>query len=208
MKRLMLHMTVWGLLAVLIALAGRPQVARAQTQELPPGSELPSIDQPLQAVDGTAMTLAELTGRTATVFIFWSNQCPWVSKYEGRVQALQSDFSGDGVQFVLVNANNAQAFPQESLEASREQAASQDYEAMYVRDPNAALAKALGASRTPHVFVFDSTNTLVYAGTIDDSPGDPGNVQKTYLRDALSALVNDQSIDVTQTKAFGCTIKF
>lgn len=208
MKRVLAQAVPALVVALALMLVGRPLAAQAQPQELPPGSELPTIDQPLQAVDGASMTLSELTGSAATVFIFWSNQCPWVSKYEGRVQSLQEAFGEQGVRFVLVNANDASAFPQESLEASRERAESQGYEATYVRDPNAALAKALGASRTPHVFVFDDSNTLVYSGTIDDSPGDPGNVEKTYLRDVLTALAEGGTSDVPHTKAFGCTIKF
>jgi hypothetical protein len=75
-------------------------------------------------------------------------------------------------------------------------------------DAGSQFANALGASRTPHVFVFDANKALVYVGTIDDSPGDPGNVQKTYLKDALNELVAGSSIAVPKTKAFGCTIKF
>jgi hypothetical protein len=78
----------------------------------------------------------------------------------------------------------------------------------YVVDGGAAFAKALGASRTPHAFVFDSNNALIYVGTIDDSPGDPGNVKKTYLSDALTAMVGGSAIGVPKTEAFGCTIKF
>ncbi len=180
----------------------------AQPQEVPLGTEMPTLDQPLTQIDGSSVSLDALTGSTATVILFWSNQCPWVRKYESRVDALVNEFADQDVRFVRVNSNDPSAFPQESLEASREHASEQGYQAPYVRDPNAALAQALGASRTPQVFVFDSTQTLVYTGTIDDSPASGDQVTTSYLRNALTALVQNAQIEVSQTKAFGCTIKY
>lgn len=181
--------------------------AHAQPDELPLGSTLPASDATLTAVDGTDTTPAARTGAAATVFVFWSNQCLWIDKYEDRVTALITDFQDRGIAFTLVNANDASAFPRESLDASRSRARSADYPAPYVRDPTGAFATALGASRTPHAFVFDADRTLVYAGGIDDSPTDPDGVTTPYLRNALSALVNGNPVPTADTKAFGCTIK-
>ncbi|HMB90407.1 MAG TPA: redoxin family protein [Rhodothermales bacterium] len=178
--------------------------AQAQEQELPLGTALPMQGQSVQNMNGSSTTIGALTGSAGTVFLFWSNQCLWIDKLKDRVMALHNQFSGQGVNFVLVNANNATAFPQEAASVGQEQG----YPMTYVVDSGAAFAKALGASRTPHAFVFDSNHALVYIGTIDDSPGDPGNVKKTYLGDALTAMVGGNAIGVPQTEAFGCTIKF
>lgn len=177
------------------------------------GAVSPSVAQPdtmpattLERVDGTTVQLANAAGAAGTVVIFWSNQCPWVDRYDGRVQDLIDRFQGEGIAFVLVNANDATAFPQESMDVSREQA--DRYDATYVRDDDASLARVLGASRTPHVFVYDADRTLVYTGAIDDSPSDAGSVSETYLADALAALTGGGAVPVAQTEAFGCTIKF
>lgn len=161
-------------------------------------------DQTLPRAGGGQGSLADLAGSTGTVVLFWSNQCPWVDKYEDRVLALYDQYSGQGISFVLVNSNDPSAFPRESAQASAERG----YTMPYLMDARSALARAFGASRAPHVFVFDADRSLVYVGTIDDSPGDPGNVQNTYLADALGALVGGGQIPVAKTKAFGCTIKF
>lgn len=183
-------------------------VVHAQ-QPLAPGSSLPTVDAPLQRVeDGTAVRLQALTGSTGTVLLFWSNRCPWINRYEERVQRLVSAFRDRGVRFVRVNANDASDWPKESLATSRARADSQGYTMPYLRDPRAALARALGATRTPHAFVFDDGGTLVYVGGIDDSPGDPNRVQSPHLRKALDALVNGTSPAVSQTRAFGCTLKY
>lgn len=179
-----------------------------QSEEIPLGSALPDVTAQFPAVDGTTKSVDELLGSNATVFIFWSNQCPWVDKYEDRVEDLVSAYQSRGVTFVRVNSNDPTAFPRESLQGSTEKAEEEEYQTPYIRDPKAALANALGASRTPHVFVFDDTQTLVYAGTIDDSPADASAVKKTYLKDALDATLNGEDVPLADTKAFGCMIKF
>jgi thiol-disulfide isomerase/thioredoxin len=60
---------------------------------------------------------------------------------------------------------------------------------------------------TPHVFVFDATRKLRYAGAIDDSER-VQHVKKHYLRDALDALLAGKEPPVTQTKVVGCSTKW
>ncbi|MEX1055370.1 MAG: redoxin domain-containing protein [Rhodothermales bacterium] len=177
-------------------------------QELALGSTIPGSDVVLNDVTGGTAWISDLTGEAATVVVFWSNQCPWIDKYTGRFNAIVSDFSERGVKFVLVNSNDGAAFPQESLEQSAAAARSFGQGVSYVSDQSSGLAKAFGAERTPHVFVFDGAGELAYVGTIDDSPGDPGNVTAEYLRQALEGVTSGGSVAVPKTKAFGCTIKF
>lgn len=176
---------------------------QAQPQEIPLGSTMPLADRALPNASDGRMTLAQAAGERGTVVIFWSNQCPWVDKYERRIFALVEAFQGRGVGFVLVNANDPTAFPEES----QAQSARENYGVPYLMDEGSQLARALGASRTPHVFVFNDAGTLVYAGGIDDSPADADNVENRYLQDVLQSLVEDTPVDVAKTKAFGCTIK-
>lgn len=179
-------------------------LAVAQPQALPLGTSLPMQDHAVQAVDGAQTTIDALTGGSGTVFIFWSNNCRWTDSYEERVLALNNDFAGQGIAFVLINANDPEAFPQEAASVGQ----SKNYPMPYVVDAGSQFAQAVGAFRTPHVFAFDAAKTLVYTGTIDDSPGDPANVEKTYLRDVVEMMANGENPDVTTTKAFGCRIKF
>lgn len=197
----------WTFLAVLGALLGT-SVAAAQTPELPLGSAMPMSDRALARAGGGQATLAELAGERGTAVVFWSNQCPWVDKYEQRLLSLAREFEAQGISVVLVNANDASAFPQESQERSQQRARAAGYTMPYLVDTGSQLARAFGAERTPHVFVFDANRTVVYVGTVDDSPGDPANARENYLRDALSAVAQGESVAVPKTKAFGCMIKF
>ena len=193
-------------LPLVLVLAIVPAVS-AQDQELPLGSPLPTASLQLTTPGGEAVTLANAVGGSGTAIVFWSNACPWVDKYEDRLVELAGSFANRGITFLAVNANDPTAFPDESGEASRQRASALGNQVTFVMDRGSLLAKALGASRTPHVFVFDADQTLVYTGTLDDSPGDPGNVSKTYLSDALDAVVAGTAVSVPKTKAFGCTLK-
>lgn len=198
-----MRMFLLSLFATLL-LAAAP--ASAQPAELPLGSPLPMADQAMIRADGSSATLGQLVGTRGTVVVFWSNQCPWVDKYQDRLKTLVDTYAGQGFAFVLVNANDPSAFPQESAAESQKRA-QQLGTVTYLLDPEGAFAAAIGASRAPHLFMFDANRNLAYVGTIDDSPGDPGNVGKTYLKDALDALSQGNAVAVSKTKAFGCMLK-
>lgn len=188
---------------LLVACALLPGGVWAQ-KTLQLGESLPSTGMALQRGDGTTVAPRTLGGEEGTVILFWSNQCPWVDRYQGRVDSLAAAFRERGVEFVLVNANDPTDHPAESLDAG----ATSSSGLPYLRDPNAQLARSLGATRTPHAFVFDERWTLRYAGAIDDSPSLPGQVEQAYLRDALRALVSGSAVSTEPHPAFGCTVKF
>jgi thiol-disulfide isomerase/thioredoxin len=202
MRRVVSVLTV---VAVLGPVLGSPVAAQ---DRLSPGDPLPSIESSLQRLDGTETSPKTLVGEKGTAFLFWSNRCPWVDKYEERVQALVSAFQDQGIRFVLVNANDASRWPAESLEASRKHAKEDGYEAVYVHDPDGSFARALGATRTPQVFLFDRQQTLAYVGAIDDSPGIPEQVETAYLRNAIEAVLAGKSVPTPENEALGCTLKY
>lgn len=197
----------WTLAAAVLVAA--PALGQAP-EEIPLGSEMPSTTVQLSRVNGGQATLGGLQGDAATVVLFWSNQCPWVEKYEDRLVGIMNDYTERGVNFVIINSNDPNAYPQEAAAAGAEHFRNAGYPAgvNYLSDGTSDVATAFGAQRTPHVYVFDGAESLVYVGTIDDSPGDPANVKEQYLRKALDAVLGGSSVAVPKTKAFGCTIKF
>ena len=176
--------------------------ANGQDGEIPLGTVMPASDQPLVATDGSTATLSDMSGARSTVVVFWSNTCPWTDKLSARLFDIAEN-AADGVAFVLINSNDPDAFPKESLAAN----AAADYPLPYLSDATSAVAHAFGATRNPHFFVFDRERTLVYVGGFDDSPGDAGRASKRYVPDALRSVGAGQTPDVTRTKAFGCLIK-
>jgi hypothetical protein len=70
------------------------------------------------------------------------------------------------------------------------------------------VAKAFGATRTPHVYILDKDLKVRYVGAIDDdSEGKKKNKVK-YVEDAIKDLLNGKDPNVKETKAIGCTIKW
>lgn len=192
-----------GLVALLMVAPG--STTAQETEPLPLGETLPAATL-YDVEQNSSVSTNALRGAQATVVIFWSNQCLWIDRYEERVQVLSADVAGNGVQFVLVNANDPSAFADESRSASAERA--QSYEQMrYMRDENATFARQMGAERTPHAFLFDAEDTLVYRGGIDDSPGNPDEVETSYLREAIQATLNDEAVPAPNTRPFGCMLK-
>lgn len=185
------------------AQGNEPDGAEAET--LPLGAAFPSVTL-YDVQQEERVSTDALRGAQATVVVFWSNQCLWIDRYEARMQALSADLNTEGVAFVLVNANDATAFASESRTASADRA--QRYDQMrYLRDDSAALARELGAARTPHAFLFDAQGQLVYKGAVDDSPGNPDAVETPYLREAIQATLRDAPVPEPETRPFGCMLK-
>lgn len=192
---------------LLAALLLRPAAAQ-DGQPLDIGAALPLAGETMQNVTGSATSFEQQMGAEGLAVIFWSNTCPWVAKYESRVLALAEEYVPAGIGFVVVNANDPGAYPEEGMQAIRQQASEAGYPFPYLVDEGSRAAEAFGASRTPQVFLFDTAGRLVYEGTVDDSPSDASQVQEEYLRDAMNQLIAGTTIAVQKTKAFGCTIKF
>ena len=175
--------------------------------QVPLGTSMPGKNVALKKADGSGTTLGALKGSKATLVVFWGNRCPWVGKVEDRMKSFAGSFAGSGNVIILVNSNDGDAFPPESLDKIAEAAGSLGSNMLYVSDPDGELMKAMNATRTPEYFLFDSSEALVYTGSLDDSPGDPDKVTKKYLSDAVAAVKAGNAVTLGVTKPFGCMIK-
>jgi hypothetical protein len=78
---------------------------------------------------------------------------------------------------------------------------------VYGYDESQAIGKAYGATNTPQFFVLDKTRTIKYMGAMDDSQNDT-KVTKTYLRDAVDAVLRGDSPEISETQPRGCSVKY
>ena len=83
-----------------------------------------------------------------------------------------------------------------------------NYNFPYAQDPGSELAMAFGATKTPHIYLFDGSDKLVYRGAIDDNAKDALKVDVPYLANAMNAMLSGGKIDPVSTKALGCSIKY
>ena len=135
------------------------------------------------------------------------NHCPYVLAWEGRINAIQRDYADRNVRVVAVCSNDASTHPADSFDAMVEHAREAGYVVDYLHDEDQALARALGAERTPEVFVFDRERRLRYHGAVDDDR-DEDLASAHYVRDALDALLEDREPSLADTPAVGCTVKW
>ncbi len=76
------------------------------------------------------------------------------------------------------------------------------------RDETQSAAKAYGAIKTPHFFLFDSDRTLRYVGRMDNSPRNPALANTHELADAVDDLLANRDVRLPVADAIGCTVKW
>lgn len=151
-------------------------------------------------------TADDFGAKKAFVFVFANTTCPVAQRYLPTLNALEKGYRDKGVQFVLVNAAD-----DDSLVAMATQAVRCDVEFPAVKDFGGAVARALGATRTPEAVVLDADKTIRYRGRIDDQFRVRGNRDKpttSELKDALDAVLAGKKVATPETEVDGCAITF
>jgi peroxiredoxin len=179
----------------------------AESNKMKTGTPAPDF-RGLPGVDGKHYSLADFSADTALVIFFSCNHCPYVQAYEDRVMELQKEFGSKGVRFIAINSNDASTYPDDSFENMVKRAKDRKFNFLYLRDDSQEVARAYGATHTPHLFLFDKDRKLRYTGRIDDNWQEPAKVTRRHLRDALIALLSGQAPPEAETFAVGCTIKW
>ena len=169
------------------------------------GTEAPSFDLP--GVDGSNHALDDYADAEVLALVQSCNHCPYVQAWEGRMNAIQRDYADKGFRLVAINSNDAEAYPEDSFDEMRARAEREGFVFDYLYDEDQSVARALGAERTPEVFLFDRDRRLVYHGAIDDSRDD-GAVQRHYLREAIEAALRRKPPPEAETPAVGCSVKW
>jgi len=174
---------------------------------LPIGSAMPLPDLKMKNTVQKRISLNDVKDKNGLLVMFSCNTCPYVIKNQERTKAIAAYAKANRIGFIVINSNEGNRAKEDSPEEMKKYAAEQGYEWNYVIDEGAKLADAFGASRTPEVFLFDRSATLVYHGAIDDSPADPENIKREHLKIAIDELLADQEISVKKTRSVGCGIK-
>ncbi len=177
-------------------------------KELDLGSILPLGDIKMADISGKDVSLNDAKGKNGLLVIFSCNTCPWVIAWEDRYVELAETYKDKGVGIVAINSNETQFENVDSMEEMQAHAKEQGYNFYYTMDNGSKLASEFGATRTPHIYLFDNKDKLVYRGAIDDNARKPDKVENTYLADAIDNMLAGSAIDPTATKALGCAIKF
>ncbi len=177
------------------------------------GDSMPQfVDLPL--AQGESLSSGDLQ-EDVVVLVSLANHCPWVQGMDAEAVAFVDQFAGESVAVVGFSVSHQD---DDRLPAMQEHAREYGYNFAYVYDESQALGRALGATRTPEYFVFNKERKLVYMGLITDSParktmlgkikrinGEPKNF---YLQDAVRATLEGRPVEVQETRAHGCSVKY
>jgi peroxiredoxin len=186
-------------------------------------ASLPAPAQPLPGQPAPAFTLTDLDGRRVSladlkgkyVVLEWTNPgCPFVQKHynSGNMQSLQKRFTGEGVQWIVVNSTSPSHA--DYLKPAEQKAWLQKHGAAasaVALDADGTVGRSYAAKVTPHMYVIDPNGVLVYAGAIDDKrSANPADVKtaRNYVAQTFAELRAGKPVSASSTQAYGCTIKY
>lgn len=168
-------------------------------------------DFSLKNIDGKIVSMKNMKNAKGFIVVFTCNHCPFSKAYESRIIELDKKFSSKNFPVLAINPNDVNIVPEDSFEKMVENSKEKGFSFPYLHDETQEIAKAYGATRTPHVFVLQKVNEkfiVKYIGAIDNNTEDSEKADKKYIEDAVEALINGKNVLISETKAIGCGIKW
>lgn len=165
----------------------------------------------LKNVDGKMISMDDYKKEKGLIVVFTCNTCPYSKMYEQRIIDLQNEYADKGYPVVAINSNDPNKSPGDSFDEMVKLAKEKSYSFPYLYDADQSIAKAYGATNTPHVYLLNNdkgTFNVSYIGAIDNNARDGADANEKYVESAIDALNNGKDIKKTKTKAIGCTIKW
>jgi thiol-disulfide isomerase/thioredoxin len=198
MRKLFLSLAVLALIAS-PAFAGKFNKVISVGDKAPTFSGIPATDNG----QDSSLTLSDVK-EPVVVVVFLANHCPVVKAYEDRIIDLTKDYKDKGVKVVGIAVS---AMEQDRLPGIKDYVKEHGSNYVYGYDESQAIGKAYGATNTPQFFVLDKDRVIRYTGALDDSQNE-NKVSKTYVRDAIDALLAGKTVELSETKAVGCGISY
>ncbi len=165
-------------------------------------------DFKLPATDGKTYSLADFTQSRVLVIFFTCNHCPFVTGSDEVTRKTVEKFNNRSVAFIGINSNSEKTCEEDSFPHMVERMTAHRFPWVYARDKSQDVAKAYGALRTPHFFVFDGADRLIYTGRGVDNPRDTSKMTVNDLDRALDEHLAGKKISVPLTNPIGCNVKW
>jgi peroxiredoxin len=162
-----------------------------ELNRLAPDFELPGLD-------GRFHRLSDYRGRIVVVN-FWSADCPHVERTDALMLASLARWGADVV--LLSIASNANESSSAVENASRSRGLP-----IVLKDAGNVVADLYGAQITPEIFVIDRAEVVRYHGAVDDVNFRQKNPTRSYLEEAVDAVLTGNLPSVMEVPAFGCTV--
>ena len=173
---------------------------------LQPGQK--AIDFKLPSTEGKEYSLSDFAKFKYLVIFFTCNHCPYVIGSDEATRITANKFINRGVGFAGINSNSENTYPEDSYPNMVERMKKHKFPWKYLHDKTQEVAKAYGALRTPHFYVFNEERILVYTGRGVDNPRDASKVTVNNLDQVLEELTTGKPVSVTMTNPIGCNVKW
>jgi peroxiredoxin len=172
----------------------------------------PAPDFSATDINGKTVKLSDYKGKIV-VLESYNSDCPFCNNQckTGATQDLQMDLAAKGIVWLIVNSVNPNNASHRTPDQARQEIADKKIIATaWIDDSSGAVGHLYDMKTTPDMYVIDKNGVLVYQGAIDDKP-DPQHDPRTahnYVRETVNSLLAGKSVEVSQTKPYGCSVKY
>lgn len=194
-----------------LSLIAASAMASTASAKIATGSSVSNIQ--VMDSNGTSHNLSDFAGKR--VVLEWTNDgCPYVKKHykTGNMQTLQADAAANDVVWlsVISSAPGKQGYVsgEQANKLTAERGAAP---AAVLLDTDGTAGRTFSAKTTPHMYVIDENQTLVYQGAIDDNrSANPATVAgaKNWVTAALADLDAGRPVAQGETAPYGCSVKY
>ena len=158
----------------------------------------PAPDFELRDTDGHVHRLGDYRGRIV-ILNFWSAECPQCERVDSDLLTCLREWTGRATLLTL--AANVNEMDENLATIARTRGMSPVLLAHRTPVPDEYEAKT-----TPHLFVVDASGFLRYRGAYDDVTFRQRTPTKSYLKDAVEALLANRLPEVAEAAPYGCAV--
>jgi peroxiredoxin len=163
-------------------------------------------------INGKTHKLSDYKGKIV-VLESYNLDCPFCKNHfkTGAMQELQADLAGKGIVWLMVNSVNPDHSSYRSPDAAKAEWSKENLKATaWLDDSSGTIGRLYGMKTTPQMYVINQDGVLVYDGAIDDksTPDHDPRTARNYVREAVNSLLAGKPVEVSQTKPYGCSVKY
>lgn len=196
----------YSMAAAVLIFAALPVHAAVEIGQ--PAPEIEAVD-----TNGNPFKLSDHKGKI--IVLEWSNHnCPFVVKHygSGNMQAVQKTAMENGVEWItIVSSAPGRQGHVDAEEANAITAEAGASITAKILDESGEIGKRYDARTTPHMFVIGEDGNVAYAGAIDSkSSPNPKTIEgaTNYVTAAIDNLKAGEPVEISQTKPYGCSVKY
>ncbi len=164
----------------------------------------------LEGTDGREYASDDFKNKKGLLVFFTCNHCPYAKAAWPLILDLHEEF-GDEINFVAINPNDPEQYPEDSLEGMKAKVDELQVELPYLWDETQEVAQVYQAQCTPDLYLFKNNQgelNLYYHGRINDNWQQADQAKEHNLEEAILNLLADREPPEDQPASMGCSIKW